>query len=101
MLVPPPEIKAIVDKLAKRVASQQPDQAEQFVALILENDPNNPKFSFLKNKDDRYRPYYERRLAEERGEEPVVSVEANQVQEMPKRPENEFQQLLREEIFGR
>ena len=87
--MPPPDIKAIVEKLAKRVASQDPDQAQQFVALILENDPNNPKFSFLKNQDDKYRPYYDRKLAEERGDEPVA-IEAVQVQEMPKRPENEF-----------
>jgi hypothetical protein len=34
----------------------------------LKNDPNNAKFNFLKNDDDPYRPYYQRRLAEERGE---------------------------------
>lgn len=66
--MPPPDIKTIIDKLAKRVASQPEAQGSQFIALILKNDPNNAKFNFLKKDDDPYRPYYQRRLAEERGE---------------------------------
>jgi len=74
----------------------------------LQNDPKNPKFNFLKNLDDPYRPYYDVQLVEARSaklvgdEQSEVAVEAALVKEMPKRDsENEFQKLLREEIFGR
>ena len=67
MIVPPPEIKTIIDKLAKRIGAQTEEQGEQFVTLILQNDPKNPKFNFLKNVDDPYRPYYDQQLAEVRG----------------------------------
>jgi hypothetical protein len=74
----------------------------------LQNDPKNPKFNFLKNLDDPYRPYYDAQLVEARSaklvgdEQSEVAVEAALVKEMPKRDsENEFQKLLREEIFGR
>ena len=36
------------------------------MTLILQNDPKNPKFNFLKNMDDPYRPYYDAQLAEAR-----------------------------------
>lgn len=78
------------------------------MTLILQNDPKNPKFNFLKNMDDPYRPYYDAQLAEARSaklagdEKAEVAVEASLVKEMPKKEsENEFQKLLREEIFGR
>ncbi len=48
VVVPPPEQKAIIDKLVQKVVAQG-DKADQFIALILKNDPNNPKFSFLQN----------------------------------------------------
>ena len=108
VIVPPPEIKTIIDKLVKRVASQPQAQAQQFVDLILQNDPNNSKFNFLKNPSDPYRAYYNQRILEERGsnaKQPsdveIAQVEASLVKVMPKKEhENEFQKLLREEIFG-
>ena len=66
--MPPPELKKIIDKLAKRVASKSDAEAEQFTALILKNDPTNPNFNFLKSSSDPYRPYYNRKVAEEKGE---------------------------------
>lgn len=89
--MPPPEIKTIIDKLAKRVALQAEDKAEQFIQLVLQNDPRNAKFNFLKNLQDPYRPYYDQRLFEEKlGPEPV-NVEAALVKVMPeKKVENEF-----------
>ena len=91
MIVPPPEIKTIIDKLAKRIGAQTIEQGDQFVTLILQNDPKNPKFNFLKNLDDPYRPYYDAQLAEARSiklvgdEQAEVSVEAALVKEMPKK----------------
>lgn len=94
--MPPPDIKTIIDKLAKKVATQPEAQANQFTSLILKNDPNNPKFNFLKNDEDPYRPYYHRRLAEERGEIEAINqiseiIQPNKVVEMPTKPDNEFQ----------
>jgi hypothetical protein len=58
--------------------------------------------------DDPYRPYYDAQLEEARNaklagdEQAEIVVEAAVVKEMPKKEqENEFQKLLREEIFGR
>ncbi len=58
--------------------------------------------------DDPYRPYYDAQLEEARSarlagdEQAEIVVEAAVVKEMPKKEqENEFQKLLREEIFGR
>ena len=47
--------------------SQEEDKAEQQGCWILQNDPNNSKFNFLKNPSDPYRAYYNQRLLEERG----------------------------------
>lgn len=58
LIVPPPELKKIIDKLAKRVASKSETEAGQFTELILKNDPNNPNFNFLRNENDPYRLYY-------------------------------------------
>jgi len=63
----------------------------------LQNDPKNPKFNFLKNSDDPYRPYYDTKLSEARAvkrnvdENAEIVVEAALVKEMPvKDSENEF-----------
>lgn len=66
--MPPPEIKTIIDKLVKQIAPKNPSESEQFIALILQKEPHNLKFNFLKHKEDPYRPYYKSKLAEERGE---------------------------------
>lgn len=64
MIVPPPDIKKIVDKLAARVASFHPDtaQASQFETLILQKEPKNEKFNFLRSEKDVYRPYYTQQI---------------------------------------
>lgn len=59
MIVPPPDIRAIIDKLAQRVVKSDGYQFEQ---LILKHESDNPKFNFLKNDDDPYRPYYLKKL---------------------------------------
>lgn len=64
MIVPPPEIKTLIDKLAKKVATQPADKQDQFVELVVQQDAK--KFSFLKNDQDPYRPYFDQKLSEER-----------------------------------
>ncbi len=54
MIIPPPEIKEIVDKTATFVVRN----GSSFEAMILRNESKNPKFNFLKYEDDPYRPYY-------------------------------------------
>jgi splicing factor 3A subunit 1 len=61
VIIPPPDIRAIIDKLAQRVSNADGYQFEQ---LILKHESDNPKFNFLKNEDDPYRPYYLKKLRE-------------------------------------
>lgn len=61
VIIPPPDIRAIIDKLAQRVSNADGYQFEQ---LILKHESDNPKFNFLKNEDDPYRPYYLKKLHE-------------------------------------
>lgn len=96
MIVPPPELKSIIDKLCLKVASQDADKQQQFVKLVLEQDPK--KFSFLK-PEDHYRPYYDWKLDEAiNGGEQVEAIQVKVYEK--KQNENEFQKLLRDEIFG-
>lgn len=60
MIIPPPEIKAVVDKTAAYVAKN----GKPFEGMILKLEANNPKFNFLKHEDDPYRPYYNKKLDE-------------------------------------
>ena len=55
VIIPPPEIKSIVDKTAIYVAKN----GKQFEGMIIQIEGGNPKFNFLKHEDDTYRPYYE------------------------------------------
>lgn len=54
MIIPPPEVKLIVDKTAAAVAKN----GVRFESLIMKVEANNPKFNFLRFPDDPYRPYY-------------------------------------------
>jgi hypothetical protein len=54
VIIPPPEIKSVVEKTASYVAKN----GVAFEAMIMGMEKNNPKFNFLKYLDDPYRPYY-------------------------------------------
>ncbi|KNE69294.1 hypothetical protein AMAG_13674 [Allomyces macrogynus ATCC 38327] len=59
VIIPPPEIRNIVDKTANFVARNGP----QFEGKIREKEVNNPKFCFL-NPSDPYHTYYQWKLVE-------------------------------------
>ncbi|KAF7777486.1 hypothetical protein Agabi119p4_3558 [Agaricus bisporus var. burnettii] len=59
LILPPPEIKAVIDKTATFVANSQ--NPPQFEDKIRENQRSDPKFSFL-NPIDPYHAYYRHRL---------------------------------------
>jgi splicing factor 3A subunit 1 len=54
VIIPPPEIKAVIDKTASYVAKN----GVSFEQLINKVEANNPKFNFLRHHEDPYRPYY-------------------------------------------
>lgn len=57
VILPPPDIRAIVDKTANFVARN----GKEFEKRILLSEQNNPKFNFLKPADP-YHAYYETRV---------------------------------------
>lgn len=59
VVLPPSEIRVIVEKLAAYVVKNGPS----FEDKILEKERHNPRFSFL-YPNDPYHPYYQRRLQE-------------------------------------
>ncbi|EKX38582.1 hypothetical protein GUITHDRAFT_41563, partial [Guillardia theta CCMP2712] len=61
IIVPPPDMKSIVDKTASFVAKNGP----QFEQRILNNERNTTKFAFLQSTSPYY-PYYQKKLAEAR-----------------------------------
>ena len=63
MIIPPPEIKAVIDKTAAYVAKN----GSSFESLIMKVEANNPKFNFLRYHDDPYRPYYIQKINESAG----------------------------------
>ena len=60
MIIPPPDIKTVVDKTASYVAKN----GQSFESMIMKVEANNPKFNFLRHHDDPYRPYYNQKLEE-------------------------------------
>ena len=64
VIIPPPEIKAVIDKTASYVAKN----GVSFESLINKVEANNPKFNFLRYQDDPYRPYYIQKLQENQPE---------------------------------
>ena len=56
IILPPPEVRNIVNKTASFVARNGPE----FEQRIKQNEINNPKFNFL-NPGDPYLAYYQQR----------------------------------------
>lgn len=61
VIVPPPEIRSIIDKLAAYVIKN----GTGFETTILDKERHNPRFSFLFSSDP-YHAYYQKRLQEYR-----------------------------------
>ena len=59
MIMPPPEIKKIIDKAAELVGKY----GSNIEGLMRNEDRNLPKFTFLKPNDP-YRPYYDYKVAQ-------------------------------------
>lgn len=70
LILPPPEIKSIVDKTAAFVAKNP--KPELFEDKIRLREKSDSRFAFL-NKTDAYHPYYQHRLAAFRAGEVVQS----------------------------
>ena len=64
VIIPPPEIKQMVERAAHYVAKNGAD----FESMIMKVEQGNPKFNFLKYPDDPYRPYYLQKVSEYSGE---------------------------------
>jgi hypothetical protein len=115
VIIPPPEIKSIADKTAIYVAKN----GRQFEGMIIQIEGNNPKFNFLKDEDDTYRPYYDQRVEEltsggangatsetfggllQSGKQALPTVvTTSAVSAPPVKRENPLQKQLRETIFS-
>ena len=62
LILPPPDLRAIVDKTAQFIAKN----GEAFEERILSNQRDNAKFKFLNPKDP-YNAYYKAKIAEFQG----------------------------------
>lgn len=60
VIIPPPDIKTVVDKTASYVQKK----GRAFEEMIMKVEAMNPKFNFLRHEDDPYRPYYLQKLDE-------------------------------------
>lgn len=88
VIVPPPDIRAILEKTAAFVAKN----GTEFEKRILANEASNVKFNFLKPGDP-YHAYYQHKVVElregpkpEPGTQPVVAPEVTVVQATPSAP---------------
>lgn len=54
VLVPPPDIKKIIDVLAVKVVAN----GEEFAKMLSQHMADNIKYDFLRDEDNPYRPYY-------------------------------------------
>ena len=54
VLIPPPDIKKIIDALATKVSLN----GEKFESMIEQHMKNDKKYDFLRQQDNPYRPYY-------------------------------------------
>jgi splicing factor 3A subunit 1 len=70
IILPPPEIRGIIDKTAKFVAERGGLELED---KIREKERNNPKFSFL-NGGDPYYAYYQVKLTEARSGKGKITI---------------------------
>lgn len=59
-MIPPPEIKDIIDQIAEFVSGKGRSIEEK----IIEREADNPEFDFLKDKSHEFHPYYEAKLEE-------------------------------------
>jgi hypothetical protein len=53
-LIPPPDVKKLIDMLAEKVSIN----GEKFAEMISEHMKTNKKYDFLRQPDNPYRPYY-------------------------------------------
>ena len=104
VIIPPPDIKTVVDKTATYVHKK----GRAFEEMIMKVEAMNPKFNFLRHEDDPYRPYYMQKLDElANGLESTtaeVVVKGDQVSTSSvlsfKARENLYQREIREMIYG-
>ena len=54
VLIPPPDIKKIIDVLVVKVAKN----GQQFLDMINEHMKDNKKYGFLRSEENPYWPYY-------------------------------------------
>ena len=54
ILIPPPDIKKIIDVLVVKVAKN----GQQFIDMITQHMKDNKKYEFLRSEENPYRPYY-------------------------------------------
>lgn len=57
VIVPPPDIKTIIDKMARFVAKH----GDEFEAKVIATEKNNPKFSFVQ-ANNHYHAYYQQQV---------------------------------------
>jgi splicing factor 3A subunit 1 len=69
VIIPPPELRNIVDKTASFVARNGPE----FESRIQNNEQNNPKFNFLRAGDP-YNAYYQQKVKQIREQSAVTDV---------------------------
>ena len=68
VIIPPPEIRVIVDKTAAFVGKRD---AAELEATIRAREADNPKFCFLRPNDP-YHPYYRQKLADAKQSTPAT-----------------------------
>ena len=102
VIIPPPDIKTVVDKTASYVQKK----GRAFEEMIMKVEAMNPKFNFLRHEDDPYRPYYLQKLDELanggvlKEEIKQGSVSTSSVLAPTKPRENPYQRELRELIYS-
>ena len=104
MIIPPPDIKTVVDKTATYVSKK----GRVFEEMIMKVEAMNPKFNFLRHEDDPYRPYYLQKIDEltngvvKKDGDEIKSehVSTSSVLAPSKARENPYQRELRELIFS-
>nr|KAJ3412769.1 SF3a splicing factor complex subunit [Polyrhizophydium stewartii] len=82
IIIPPPEIRTIVDKTADFVARNGP----QFEERIRLKESQNPRFSFM-TPGDAYNAYYQRRINEMRAAQAAPQAQQQQQAAAPAQPE--------------
>merc|ERR1712173_272641 len=88
IIIPPSNIRSILDKTASFVAKNGPD----FEARIRKNESNNIKFNFLKD-DDPYNSFYRHRVAAFKSGEAQEEAKKKAEEEEKKKAEEEKKKL--------